>query len=63
MIGGVNIAIFGSCVSRDVFNFDEENKFNIIDCFARSSFASIYTSPSDIPVSVLESSFQNRQVQ
>ena len=36
------VAIFGSCISRDIFNYKKADSFIISDYYARSSFASIY---------------------
>ncbi|EHT8411842.1 hypothetical protein KXO07_001307, partial [Campylobacter coli] len=35
------ICIFGSCVSRDIFEYDEQKNFELIGYYARSSFASL----------------------
>ncbi len=56
------VLIFGSCVSRDIFNL--ENNFKIQNYFARSSFASIFQEPfidSSI-VEEIESKFQKNIV-
>ena len=37
-----NILIFGSCVSRDILNFDTEEHITLVDYYARSSFASAF---------------------
>jgi len=39
------IFIYGSCVSRDPFELDNEGKFEIVDYFARSSLASLVGKP------------------
>lgn len=56
------ILIFGSCVSRDIFNL--ENNFHIVNYFARSSFASIFQTPFSHPevTESLESKFQEKIV-
>ncbi len=56
------ILIFGSCVSRDIFNL--KNDFHLINYFARSSFASIFQTPFSHPeiAESLESKFQERIV-
>ncbi|HHP5549181.1 TPA: DUF6270 domain-containing protein, partial [Campylobacter jejuni] len=38
------ICIFGSCVSRDIIEYDMKNNFELIDYYARSSFASLASS-------------------
>lgn len=38
----LNVLIFGSCVSRDIFNFDTTNRLRLVDYYARSSFASAF---------------------
>ncbi|HHY1437746.1 TPA: DUF6270 domain-containing protein [Campylobacter coli] len=58
------ICIFGSCVSRDIIKYDMKNNFELIDYYARSSFASLASSAM-IEQSVLDniqSSFQKRMV-
>lgn len=38
-----NFFIFGSCVTRDIFEIaNTNNKYSVIEYFARSSIASIY---------------------
>ena len=64
MTEALNILIFGSCVSRDVLNFDKENKYKLVNYFARSSIASLY-SPIVMKNNLIESidsSFQKRIV-
>ncbi|MGE8463281.1 MAG: DUF6270 domain-containing protein [Pseudomonas capeferrum] len=36
-----NLIIYGSCVSRDIFNLEESRNFKITDYFARSSMATL----------------------
>jgi glycosyltransferase involved in cell wall biosynthesis len=57
------ILIFGSCVSRDIFNL--ENNFQLVNYFARSSFASIFQTPFSYPevAKRLESKFQEKIVE
>ncbi|MFT0521162.1 DUF6270 domain-containing protein [Pseudomonas faucium] len=43
----IRILILGSCVSRDALNFDIEGHFEILEYYARSSFASAF---SDLPI-------------
>lgn len=40
----MRVLIYGSCVSRDIFNFDSAKKFVIVDYIARSSLASSFGS-------------------
>ncbi|QZA81266.1 DUF6270 domain-containing protein [Deefgea piscis] len=40
----VKVLIFGSCISRDIFELDKDGSIVIKDYFARSSFASVYSS-------------------
>ena len=60
------VLIFGSCVSRDVFNLPDIDKGSVIlvDYFARSSFASIMTSPysESVKFDDIPSRFQIRAV-
>lgn len=49
-----SLLIFGSCVSRDIVNFDESNRFSLVEYYARSSFASAYH-----PISVHDEYSQN----
>lgn len=59
-----NILIFGSCNSRDPFALEEHNNFNLVDYFARSSFASLSGSKIDfeLDLSGISSIFQRRMV-
>lgn len=59
------VLILGSCVSRDIFEFDEAKEFEITQYFARTSFASLSSKPY-VNKNILEkiaSSFQRRMVQ
>ena len=60
----VKVDILGSCVTRDVFEFDETNIFSVNKYFARSSLASIYSLPLKINGDQigLDSNFQRRMV-
>ena len=59
-----DIDIHGSCVSRDVFNFDENKEVEIGQYFARQSFVSAVSTPSIKQINVnLPSSFQKRMVE
>ncbi len=55
-----SINIFGSCVSRDLFNFDLENKFQVKTYIARQSIVSAVSNPleCDIKNIDLKSKFQ-----
>jgi len=59
----MNLLIFGSCVTRDVFAFFPDN-ISIIDYFARSSLISLESKPLGIVESgiYLESNFQRKMV-
>lgn len=39
----MKVKIYGSCVSRDAIEFDFENNFELISCFARSSMATLHS--------------------
>lgn len=58
------VLIIGSCVSRDIFNFDKSNSLELVDYFARSSFASAFcaTPVLDRYTERLSSPFQRRIV-
>lgn len=57
------ILIFGSCVSRDIINY-QNNKIELTDYFARSSMASAFASLpiNDTYTKNLDSDFQRRMV-
>lgn len=59
-----SILIFGSCVTRDMFNFPDAQQFELVDIFARSSPASLMSEPaSSVPdLSANKSAFQRRMV-
>lgn len=60
----IKVFIFGSCVSRDSFEYDEDKKFEIVEYYARSSFASLIHKPS-LDTNILnkiESNFKRRCV-
>lgn len=40
-----NLIIYGSCVSRDIFNLEESRTFKLTDYFARCSMASLHSAP------------------
>ncbi|WP_130930525.1 DUF6270 domain-containing protein [Pseudomonas sp. Sample_24] len=58
--GVVRIVIFGSCVSRDILNYDVNHAFDLAAYYARSSFASAFTLPPTVDVysANLSSKFQ-----
>ncbi|MCI8341772.1 MAG: hypothetical protein HFE62_00945 [Firmicutes bacterium] len=60
----VSVSIFGSCVSRDIFNFDMRNKFRIKTYVARQSVVSALSEP--VPCNAndinLSSKFQKKAV-
>lgn len=61
-MGKKRVLIFGSCVSRDIFDYDIRAEFEIVRYYARSSFASLATKPF-VEEDVLEkipSAFQRR---
>lgn len=60
------ISIFGSCVTRDILNFDTENKFSLKTYIARQSVISSVSPPSYSKITEdaikLDSAFQRREV-
>lgn len=61
----ISIAIFGSCVSRDSVEFNRD-KFDLLDYYARSSFASFCSKPYTGHLTLLEqmkSPFQKKMVE
>jgi hypothetical protein len=58
------IFICGSCVSRDAFTLDQNDRFTLVDYFARSSFASSFSLPAaqDAYSEQITSAFQRRQI-
>ena len=61
-----SIFIYGSCVSRDAFNFAEEGDFQIVDYYARSSLVSALApplSPAMYPLEKITSNFRRRSVE
>jgi hypothetical protein len=58
------ISIFGSCVTRDIFNYDKTNSLNIVDYTARSSFGSAFAKQrfNQVPLENLDSPFQRNLV-
>ncbi|WEK29774.1 MAG: DUF6270 domain-containing protein [Candidatus Pseudomonas phytovorans] len=59
-----NLLIYGSCVSRDIFNLEESRDFKLTDYYARSSMASLYSEPfeNDDALSRIPSAFRRRMV-
>lgn len=61
----VRILVFGSCVSRDIFNFAADQQFELVDYYARSSLASVGATPVDTcekDLAQIVSPFQRRMV-
>lgn len=58
------VLIFGSCVSRDIFNFDSAGDFNLVDYYARQSFGSLVSQPysNDAVLQRISSAFRRRMV-
>jgi hypothetical protein len=58
------VLIFGSCVSRDIFNFDSAGNFNLVDYYARQSFGSLVGQPysNDAVLQRISSAFRRRLV-
>lgn len=59
-----NLTIYGSCVSRDIFNLEESQAFKLTDYFARSSMASLCSSPyeNEEALERIPSAFRRRMV-
>ena len=59
-----NLFIYGSCVSRDIFNLEESRSFKISDYFARSSMASLCSAPykNSEALNRIQSAFRRRMV-
>lgn len=62
-INSLRVLIFGSCVSRDILNY-QNGEIELVDYFARSSFASMFefVPVKDIYTKNLKSNFQRRTV-
>ncbi len=56
--------ILGSCVTRDMFEYQKEDDYEIVDYYSRTCIRSIVSKPLDINESLinLESPFEKRQV-
>lgn len=61
----VSVFIYGSCVSRDAFNFAESGSFTLVDYYARSSLVSALAPslPSTFPLEKIKSNFKRRVVE
>ncbi|MGN8249259.1 DUF6270 domain-containing protein [Pseudomonas sp. SMV7] len=59
-----NLIIYGSCVSRDIFNLEESRTFKLTDYFARSSMASLCSAAyaNDDALNRISSTFRRRMV-
>jgi Family of unknown function (DUF6270) len=60
------LLIFGSCVSRDILNYQQDKtQLVVVDYYARSSIASLGARPIEIPPTVqnIRSKFQRRMVE
>ncbi|MFG0851055.1 DUF6270 domain-containing protein [Pseudomonas sp. FYR_2] len=59
-----NLLIYGSCVSRDIFNLEESRDFKLVDYYARSSMASLCSDAydNDEALSRIPSAFRRRMV-
>lgn len=59
-----NVLIFGSCVSRDIFNLEYSLEFKVSDYYARSSLASLSSEAyeNDSALNRISSPFQRRMV-
>ncbi|WP_284384270.1 DUF6270 domain-containing protein [Pseudomonas putida] len=59
-----NLTIYGSCVSRDIFNLEESQSFKLTDYFARSSMASLCSSSyeNEEALGRIPSAFRRRMV-
>lgn len=58
--------ILGSCVSRDIFNFHDDEAYELVNYYARTSLISLMSPApvaSDIDVERIASPFQRRMVQ
>lgn len=60
----LRLLIFGSCVSRDILNFDKSQSIELVDYIARSSFASAFSERpvTDTYSNKISSPFQSRLV-
>lgn len=60
----MKLIIFGSCVSRDVLNFDINKRIELVDYYARCSLVSLFSQPSPDPklLEKIKSEFQKKMV-
>lgn len=60
-----SVLLHGSCVSRDAFALEGEDRFRLEDYYARSSFASAFAprGVEGVDLSRVESAFQRRMVE
>jgi Family of unknown function (DUF6270)/Heparinase II/III-like protein len=66
MNGPTKLLIFGSCVSRDIFNYPyDKAQMVLVDFYCRSSIASLVAQPIEIPPAVqnIASPFQKRMAE
>lgn len=58
------VFIYGSCISRDVFTFDDSSYFELVDYIARSPFSSALSHPASLSVDIEknDSQFQRRML-
>ncbi|XSZ47608.1 DUF6270 domain-containing protein [Francisella noatunensis] len=47
MITKLSVLIFGSCISRDILEFNNPN-LSVVKYYARSSFISVYTNAPNV---------------
>lgn len=59
-----NLTIYGSCVSRDIFNLEDSRSFKLTDYFARSSMASLSSASyeNEDALNRIPSAFRRRMV-
>lgn len=62
---GIKVLILGSCVTRDVIEFDEQNTIELVEYFARSSIAGfgLRAAERNLDCSGISSGFQRRVVE
>ncbi|MBI9114613.1 DUF6270 domain-containing protein [Sanguibacter suaedae] len=61
----IRTAIYGSCVSRDTFEYLDQDRFTLVRYIARQSLISAFSPPSPVPAEWLErldSPFQRRML-
>lgn len=59
-----NLIIYGSCVSRDIFNLEETSDFSLLEYYARSSMASLCSAAyiNEEALARIPSAFRRRMV-